>query len=134
MSTISNEQAKQEFNQWLDSKKISARKRESNEGAEEIIIDAIMDGAMVINEDKTIDLKLLFPIEQGNMNVDSLSLKHRLTVGQKNQAVKGLKPDDGDGRMLAYIAALSSQPAGIIRQMESGDDYERASAIAVYFL
>lgn len=134
MQKVSEEQAREDFKKWLDSKKISNKKRASNIEAEDIIVEAIQEGMMVVTDENKIILSLLFPIESGNTSIPSLSFKSRLTVGQKHQAAKGIKPDDGEGRLLTYIAALSDSPAGVIRSMESGDDYERASAIAVYFL
>lgn len=136
MSKLNKEQATKEFKEWLDTKKVSEKKRIANEGFQDTIVDAIMDGDMIINEDKTIDLKLKFPIinTSGKEAFSSLIFKHRMTVGERSAACKGVKAEDGEGRIIGYVAALSSMTRGEINKLDSGEDFERASALAVYFL
>ncbi len=133
MKALSNESAVQDFEKWLDSKRIKDRKRESNKDAEAVLVEAIEDGDLVVNEDNTLTLKLIWGTAEGN-GVNELTFKNRLTVGERQTSTKGIKADDGEGRLISYIAALTDQPVGVIKKLESGEDYERAGAIATYFL
>lgn len=129
---VSEELARREFSGWLDAKRISERKREQYKDQEDILVEAIMAGDLVV-EEKGLLLKLLFPTNDGE-GISVLNFKNRLTVGERQATTKGVAANDAEGRLIAYIAALTDQPAGVIKKLESGEDYERASAIAVYFL
>jgi hypothetical protein len=47
--------------------------------------------------------------------------------------MQGVKASDGDGRVCAYVAALSSQPKEVIKHLDT-EDYAIATAVAVFFL
>lgn len=133
MKALDKATAINEFERWLTSKKISDRKREANKETEAVLIEAIEDGNLIVNDDNTLILKLIWGTSEGN-GVNELTFKNRLTVGERQSATKGIKADDGEGRLIGYIAALTDQPVGVIKKLESGEDYERASSIAIYFL
>lgn len=138
---ISEEQALQELQNWYDRKKFSRTKLKAvafsenpeSPTAQDILTDAISEGALVINEDGSLSLQLEFPTLDGE-GISELKFKARMTLGEKTEATKGLKPDDGEGRLIAYIAKLTNQPQGVIKALDAGVDFERAGAIAVYFL
>jgi len=133
MSKVSNDQAVKDIERWLDAKKIKDRKREQNADSEAVLVDAIMDGDLIVNDDNSLTLKLIWPTAEGQ-GVSTLTFKSRLTVGERQEATKGIKPTDAEGRLIGYVAVLTDQPVGVIKKLESGEDYERASSIAVYFL
>ena len=138
---ISDEQARQELKAWYERKKFSKTKLKAvafaenpdSPTAEDILADAISEGALVIGDDGSLTLQLEFPTLDGE-GISGLKFKARMTLGEKTEATKGLKPDDGEGRLLAYIAKLTNQPLGVIKALDAGVDFERAGAIAVYFL
>ena len=132
--SISEEIAIQDMERWLKSKRISAKKREANEDAEKIIIGGIQDGRLIVNENNTITMKLIWPTGENGNGVNTMTFKNRITVSDRNQANKGVKAGDGDGRVQGTIAVLTDQPIGVIKKLDAGEDYETASAIAVYFL
>jgi hypothetical protein len=133
MKKVNLESAQADFTKWLDSKRISERKREANKDAEAVLIEAFEAGELVLNDDGTLSLLLIWGTNDGE-GVKELNFKNRLTVGERQIATKGIKADDGEGRLIGYIAALTDQPVGVIKKIESGEDYERASSIAIYFL
>lgn len=129
---VSEDQARREIGGWLDIKRISERKREQYKDQEDILVEAITTGDLIVT-DGGLQLTLLFPTNDGE-GVSVLKFKNRLTVGERQATTKGVAANDAEGRLIAYIAALTDQPTGVIKKLESGEDYERASAIAVYFL
>jgi len=134
MTKVSFEVAQNDFNKWAEARRIGEKKREGNLGSEETILEAITDGDLVINEDNTMELKLVWPIIGDGDGVKSLDFKFRLTAGERQEAMKGISANDGEGRLIGLIAQLTNQPKGIIKKLESAPDFDRATSIAVYFL
>lgn len=133
MAKISKDVATEDFEKWLDYKRISDRLREKNQDSEETLIGAIEDGLLTVNEDMTLTQRLQFPTE-GDSPITELKYKPRLKMFEKENAVKGIKPTDADGRMRGYIQQLTGAPKGVIQKLEAGDDVQIAQAIAFYFL
>lgn len=133
MNKISEDQATRDFEKWLEFRRINDRKREANEANEKTLIGAIMDGNLIVNEDGTLTQKLIFPTADG-AGIKELNYSGRLNAGQRQAATKGVDAKDIEGRLIGYIAALTDQPLGVIKKIESGDDYDIATSIAVYFL
>lgn len=133
MVKVSIDQATLDFEKWLIARKISDRKRETHKDHEEILIGAISDGLLVVNEDNTLTQTLIFPTNEGE-GVKTLDYSLRLNAGQRQNATKSIDAKDGEGRLIGYIAALTNHPLGVIKKLESGEDYDIATAIAVYFL
>lgn len=130
---ISEEQAKAEIEKWLKAKRVTPRMRKKNEQAEETLIGAIQDGYLVLNDDLTLTQKLIFPTKEDGTGVNDLKFKLRMSVDERSTATKGYRPDDGDGRMIGYIAHLCGTARGIIGKLDSVD-FEIAQSIAIYFL
>ena len=123
----------EEVNKWLDYKRVNDKKRESYKENIETLVDAVADGYLRLNqEDHKFILELKFPTD-GESPVKSLEFKPRIKVSQVHQHLQGVKSTDADGRLLAYVAALTSQPSGIIKGLDT-EDYNVALAIAIFFL
>jgi len=133
MKKVSQDQAILDFEKWLEARRINERKREANKATEETLVGAIVDGLLIVNEDNTLTQVLVFPTNGGE-GVKELKYAYRLNAGQRQEATKGIDAKDGEGRLIGYIAALTDQPKGVIKKLESGDDYDIATSIAVYFL
>lgn len=131
---VSEEVAQEEINRWLDYRRISARKREESDGLIKGLVDNVMDGVLVINEDNSITHNLLFPIESeaGKASVTSINYKPRLYEFEISKATKGLKSGDFDGRMKAYAQALTGESTGILGKMESADHSISVSVISFF--
>ncbi len=132
-SKITREAAEAEVTSWLDKKKIFPETRDKFKDHSELIVDAISNGALTLNpESFEFTHTLLFPIGE-NDGITEMKYKARLNDKQINQQMKGVKSDDVDGRVQALVAALTSQPRGIIERLDTADK-RIATAIAVFFM
>ena len=123
--------AHKEVEKWLDHKRVKPKHRESNPESIENMVDSFEDGTLVLNEDHSINMELAFPIGEAG-KIKTLNFKSRLSVGEIHNNLKGVKSGDTDARIYAYIAALTDQPIGVIRKLDT-EDYRVASAIVVFF-
>ena len=134
MSTkVAIEVAKSDIEAWLDHKKITDKKREAYESNIETLTDAIVDGYLVHNaQDHTLEhtLKFSFGTE---MKVEKLTYIPRLNMQRLKPYLTGVKSTDADGRITAYICALTGKAKGIIEQLDS-EDLTIAQAVAIFFL
>lgn len=133
---VNQEQARKEIDAWLDHKRVKPNKREENKSSIESLIDAVVYGALKVDE-KTLELThvLDFPItdDEGNPATTELKYKPRITVAEQRSKLKGVKSDDADGRVVALVAAISGRSAGIINKLDM-NDYSVAQSVAVFFL
>lgn len=126
---MSRELAEKEVYQWIHSKKVKQKKIEGNADSIETLIDAFSEGNLSLNpESNVLTLKLSFPA--GNIN--SLDFKPRLKVSETHKRLKSVKASDIDGRVLAYVSALTDQSSGIVGDLDT-EDYSICQAIAVFF-
>ena len=136
MAKIPLETAQAEVDKWLDFKKVKDQKRENNKEQIELIVDAICEGTLVLDE-KTLVFthKLSFPLGSSDKEgtIKELTYKPRLMVRDINAKMKGVKAGDSDGRIVGYIAALTDQPSGIITSLDT-EDNSLAQQIVAFFL
>lgn len=132
---ITREAAIKDFEKWLNYKKIKGRKRSSNEDQEEILIDAIIDGSLRVDKDFNLIYDLGFSIEndKGEVTISNFIFKPRIKVYELNSKLKGVKSNDADGRIVAYISAITNQNSGIIKNLDT-EDYNICQSIIMYFL
>lgn len=135
MKKIGIEVAQMDFERWLAFKKIKSKKREGNREQEETIVDAITHGSLIVEEDCSLKYKLDFPIknEKGEETQKEFIFKPRIAVWELNAKLKGVKASDGDGRVVAYVSAITGVNGGIIRKLDT-EDYNLCQAIVMYFL
>lgn len=135
MAKVARIVATEDFERWLQYKKINDRVRQENIQFEEKIIDAIEDGILIINDDLKMEFSLQFPINNDDSTValDKLIFKPRITVQQLNVKLKPVKPGDTEGMKIAYIAALTDQNSGMIAKLFT-EDSTICQAICMYFL
>jgi hypothetical protein len=132
MNTVAREVAEQEINSWLDYKKVSERKREANKDSIETLVDAVADGSLLLREDKTLVHELKFPTD-GDKPLTKLEYVPRLKMSTIHNKLQGVKASDPDGRICAYVGALTSQTIALVRSLET-EDYSISQAIAIFFL
>lgn len=132
MIAVSKEIATQEINKWLDFKKVNDKKKEAQKDQIESLVDALVDGSLVLNADFVLTQTLKFPTE-GELKIISLDFKPRLKMQAIHNAMGGVKSGDVDGRVLAYIAALTSTPKAVIKDLDT-EDYSISQSIAIFFL
>ena len=129
---INKQQAEQEIDSWLDNKGVRPKKREDYNASIEMLVDAISEGDLVLNEDYTLTQKLKQPTS-GDAPITSLTYKARLTVGEVKRKMENVKPGDADARIIALVSALTTQPKAVIEALDT-DDYGIAQNIALFFL
>lgn len=129
MSKVSQEVAEREVNEWLDFKRIKASRRKDLEDQIEGLVNLVMEGDMVILEDKTIELAL----GQSLDSKSKLTFKPRLSLREVQPRLREVKPGDADGRLMAYICALTGESMGVLGLMDTVD-YTACTNIAVFFL
>lgn len=133
MIRVSREVANRELESWLDFKKIFPNSREANADSIDLIEEMISEGVLSIDEEtKEITHNLLFEIGE-ETTINKLVYKARINDKMLNPYLKGVKSNDADGRLTAYIAALTSQHRGVISSMDS-QDKKISMSIAVFFL
>lgn len=128
--------AQDHVQRWVDHKNIPQSKVEANQDAVDIMVDAFQDGTFEMDEETfVITHNLRQPIlnTEGEVQVEKLEFKARARAGELQGWMKGIKANDGDGRVQAVIAGLSSTARGIITKLDTVD-YSIAQNIAVFFL
>ena len=139
---LTTEAARAEFEKWLDFRHVKQSKREAFEQQEEVIVEAIADGDLIVEEDMKLRYTLLTPLttDDGEEFLKTLVFKPRIRKQELIKHYKGLKPDDADGRLLATIAALTADTPSEIAVTRDligkiyTEDMSVCEAIAVYFL
>jgi len=132
MAAVAKDVAAKEIERWLDAKKVNERKREAYADSIETLTDAVSDGVLTVDGEHNLVQLLKFPTE-GEVPVTSLKYKPRLKVATIHLHLQGVKTSDADGRILAYIAALTGTPKEIVRSLDT-EDYSIGQAIAIFFL
>tara|TARA_R110000803_G_scaffold39924_1_gene86032 strand:- start:557 stop:991 length:435 start_codon:yes stop_codon:yes gene_type:complete len=132
---VSRDVAEKDLERWLNYKRIGVTKRENMRDNIDILVDAVQDGQLVVEENCSITQKLAWPPENedGEVKITSLSYVPRMHFSQIQPKLKGIKPGDTETRLLGYAAALSSQPIGILRKLDTVD-LAVMQAVAVFFL
>lgn len=124
--------AEQEITDWLDKKKVSSSVRESNKDSIDLLVDCICDGEMVKGDKDLLEytLKHQFGEEE---KVTKLTFKPRLNDKMLKPYLNGVKANDAEGRLLAYISALTGVQRAILENMDSVDK-KVAMAVVIFFL
>ena len=132
MELINKEIAESEISKWLDFKKVSSKRRESKQENIDALIDAVIDGHLVLNENNSFTHTLKFPIGE-NGQITKLEYKPRLEVKEIQLQMQGIKSTDLHGMILSYVSALTGKAKGIVSAMDS-EDYTIAQGIAIFFM
>lgn len=132
MNKVGREVAEKEIIGWLDCKRVSDKKREDQKENINSLISAVCEGSLTVKDDNTLVHELLFPIGS-EAKIAKLEYKPRIHMGVIHKHLEGIKPSDADGRICAYIAALTSNPKDVVRLLDT-EDYSIAQSIAIFFL
>jgi len=134
MSKVSREVAEKEVEQWLDHKKISPKKRETQKEYVEVLIDAVSEGVLTLQSETHIFVHTLkFPPEGAEDPIKTLEYKPRLQYANVKGHLRGVASGDGDARFIAYMAALTSKPKLVFEKLDS-EDMSVAQAITLFFV
>lgn len=132
MDTINVQTAQNDVEKWLDLKKIGSAKRQSMKDSIENLVDGIREGFLSINEKGEIKQTLKFPLGEDE-SIKELVFKPRISIKEVKPYLKEVKSSDVDGRLAAYVAALTNTSKDIIEKMDS-EDSGVSNSIAVFFL
>lgn len=134
MEAVSYEVAEIQVNEWLKECRFRQRKIENNKEYVDQLIEAVMNGDILIDDEtKEVEMALAFPVGE-NESIKSLTFKTRLKVKEIRQRLKAgnVQAGDSDGRILAYISALTGQHFNVVSELSS-EDNSLASSIAIFF-
>ena len=132
MSKIERSVAESEVEEWLDVKKVSTSVREANKDSIDLLVDCICDGELVKKDNNEFKYTLKHPFGEEE-KVTELTFKPRLNDKMLKPYLNGVKTNDGEGRLLAYIAALTGVQRAILENMDSVDK-KVAMAVVIFFL
>ncbi len=130
---VTREVAQSELDSWLDKKKVFQSKRESHQDHLDLMVEAMCEGCLVLKEDGKFVQTLLTPVGTDDNSIKTLEYQSRLNRKMVQPYLQGLKTNDGDGRVLAYLAALTGQPKNILNTLDS-EDQRIADSIVVFFV
>lgn len=124
--------ATEELKKWLDYKKISDLKRAGSDANLNRLIVAIATGVLSIDPTTmVVTQKLKFPLGEDNA-VTELKYKPRLQISTIHDKLSEF-PNDGVGRVLAYICAATVELKAVIEKLDS-EDYHTGGDIVVFFM
>jgi len=150
MNKVDKSTAIVEINKWLDAidyeeghivdeniakkPELDAEEKQ-NQAGEKMLIKAVCDGQITFGDDFRLNLELKKPVksEEGDIILDKLHFKPRLATWEYNKAMKGIKPDDADKRLLATISAFSDVASSRIDRL-STKEIRILQVIAGYLL
>ena len=96
------------------------------------LTEAICEGKLKLMEGNELEQTLTFPIGE-EQKVLALKYKSRIHIGAIQDYLKNVKSSDSDGRVMAYISALTGVAPAVIKKMDT-EDYSIAQSIAIFFL
>lgn len=132
MEKVTREIAITEVESWLDYKKISEKKREVYKDNIDTLVDAVVEGFLTLQDDKSFVQTLRFDTG-GERPIKELTYKPRLKMSTIHSHLQGVKSTDADLRVCAYMAALTGNPKAVIQALDT-EDYSIGQAIAIFFL
>lgn len=130
LPSLDEDIAIKEVSKWLDHKKIRPKRREDNEDYVEQLVEGFKDCRLTLDE-KTHEISMKLEMEIGE--IKKLIFQPRMTFGTVHPYLKKVKPGDADGRLLAYVIALTDSSRNVVDKLDT-EDHKLALAIAVFFL
>lgn len=128
--TVDLQTAESDINRWLDYRNVKPAKRESRyKPFIQTLVDAVCDGSLRVDDNHNLVQTLSVPF-QGEIVIKELVYKPRLRVDEVKIKVD---QDDAFSMLTPYVAALTNQPLGLIRKMDTSD-WDIARDIANFFM
>lgn len=131
---VDKETATKEVDRWLDAKKVMPSKRENNRDAIEKLVECVMYGQLIVTDNDTLQQVLIWPLGD-NESIKTLDYRQRINLETINARIKreNIKATDVDARIMAYAAALTSQPTAILGKMDTEDTGLMQSIVSFFF-
>lgn len=127
---VTEEQAIQEFERFINVKHVNQKKRDTYKESEEEIIEAIMLGVVTVDEDGNINQKLQEPLDK----IAEVKYEKRLRVKEARVAFKTVDQKDSIGRMIAILCKVTNINNGGLWDQLDFADFTLAGHISNYFL
>lgn len=128
---ISRDVAEKELESWFDYRKVrpDLRDKPNSITGEDTSKEAMINGIMYKqlsfdNKEGNLIQTLSFPVtkkDSGDIVLDKLIFKPRLTRLDVLNAGKGLKPNDFDGKQASYLSAATDIGIGTLNKMDESD-------------
>lgn len=131
---VSEEIAEKDFTDWLSRNHIPHKRRELYKDHADIIKESIMSGDLVFNDDATFTLKLNSSIGSNTSPIGELKFNARVNRKMAMPHLSGVKADDADGRIIAYMAAATGIRSKLLLQELMPEDQRIADSIVVFFI
>ncbi len=130
---VSYEVAESDFRSWLQQNHIPEDKIENLESCGKIVIKSIVSGVLILQEDGQLKQKLNKEIGAGTGAVRELIFNARINRKMVSKFLNGVKPDDSDGRLVAYMAASTGVNKAILTELMP-EDQRVADNVTVFFV
>lgn len=128
---VSQGVAVKDVNRFLDYRKVSDKRREEFKDQVDSLVEMVMDGDMVVNDDCSITYKIAFTED---LPWSELKFMPRVKTRVVHEILRNhVKGSDGDGRVYAYLAAHSGITFGEVRLLDSFDS-SRLSSLALFLM
>ena len=137
-SKVNKEVAEKEVLAFLKYNKIRERVIKKHQDNVDAIVDLIMDGDMVVdNEKHSITYKLPFPILSldGTPIYSEICIKNRVTLQTFSEAFNSIsaKLEEGIARVMAIIAAASGLNVNLLKTLDMAS-FSAIQNVAVFLL
>lgn len=131
---VSREVAEKDVSRWLDTRRVSEKKRGEYSANIEDLIEAVSEGRLIVDDSGYLTQKLEFPMGESG-SIKELKYHPRITVGDVRQAMNAMsaKSSDADARVISHIAASTKVATNVIQRMDTSD-YSLSQAVAIFFL
>jgi hypothetical protein len=130
---ISVEVAEKELQEWFEKNYISEEKQEAFQESVKIIKSAIQKGRLILQEDGKLKMNLISPIGSVASPVNELVFNARVNRKMVMPHLNGVKADNNDMRLLAYMAASTGKNKTILMELMP-EDQVLADNITVFFV
>lgn len=138
---VSRNVAIQNVTAWLDFKGVLNSTRTSQDDIINSLYELVEEGVLEIDSGDEDDRgtfeithNLRVPLEnEGSVTLEKLIYQPRLRTGEPDAYMKGVKSGDGEGKVTAYICALTKQPRGIMKKLDTIDT-AIAQNIVIFFI
>lgn len=137
MNKINKETAIKEINEWFEIIGYDESRIEEGENlpTDEMMLKSVMSGEATFTENHELKINLKEPIKDkdGEILHSELIFKNFVPMYEYNKAVRGIRTDDADARMLATISAFTNVAKSRIDRM-STKSYRILQVAAGYLL
>lgn len=140
---MSEDAANAELEAWFEFRRLRQDLRDKPNSitgvdtSKEALVNSFMYGLLSFNsENGELTQKISFPLtakDSGNVILDKLVYKPRLTRLDVIEAGKGLKLNDMEGKQASYLAAITGKGIGTLNKLDESDR-GLGDIIAGYFL